>query len=70
MNSLRSLHCPAFPGEFGSIQDANVFCEAFVTYYNREHRSPGVLRLSHDVALVRHLPSLAIHLHGCRARRW
>ena len=35
-------YCPAFPGEFGSIQDANVFCEAFFTYYNTGHRHSGI----------------------------
>jgi putative transposase len=35
-------YCPAFPGEFGSIQDANVFCEAFFTYRNTEHRHSGI----------------------------
>jgi putative transposase len=35
-------YCPAFPGEFGSIQDANVFCEAFFTYYNTRHRHSGI----------------------------
>jgi putative transposase len=35
-------YCPAFPGEFGSIQDANVFCEAFFTYYNTQHRHSGI----------------------------
>ena len=35
-------YCPAFPGEFGSIQDASVFCEAFFTYYNNEHRHSGI----------------------------
>jgi len=35
-------YCPAFPGEFGSIQDANVFCGAFFTYYNTEHRHSGI----------------------------
>lgn len=35
-------YCPAFPGEFGSIQDANSFCEAFFTYYNNEHRHSGI----------------------------
>ena len=35
-------YCPAFPGEFGSIQDANVFCEAFFIYYNTEHRHSGI----------------------------
>ncbi len=35
-------YCPAFPGQFGSIQDANVFCDAFFTYYNTEHRHSGI----------------------------
>jgi putative transposase len=35
-------YCPAFPGEFGSIQDANVFCGAFFTYYNTDHRHSGI----------------------------
>jgi len=35
-------YCPAFPGEFGSIQDASVFCGAFFTYYNNEHRHSGI----------------------------
>jgi putative transposase len=35
-------YCPAFPERFGSIQDANVFCTAFFTYYNNEHRHSGI----------------------------
>jgi putative transposase len=35
-------YCPAFPGQFGSIQDANSFCAAFFTYYNNEHRHSGI----------------------------
>lgn len=35
-------YCPAFPGQFGSIQDASSFCEAFFTYYNNEHRHSGI----------------------------
>jgi putative transposase len=35
-------YCPAFPGQFGSIQDANSFCETFFTYYNNEHRHSGI----------------------------
>jgi hypothetical protein len=32
-------YCPAFPGTFGSLQDARAFCSAFFTYYNHEHHS-------------------------------
>jgi len=35
-------YCPAFPGEFGSLQDARAFCSAFFTYYNHEHRHSGI----------------------------
>jgi len=35
-------YCPAFPGRFGSIEDANVFCTQFFIYYNNEHRHSGI----------------------------
>ncbi|MGH3577528.1 MAG: IS3 family transposase [Mycobacterium sp.] len=35
-------YCPAFPGRFGSIQDARVFCDIFFAYYNNEHRHSGI----------------------------
>ena len=35
-------YCPAFPGRFGSIQDARAFCAIFFDYYNNEHRHSGV----------------------------
>jgi len=35
-------YCPAFPGTFGSLQDARAFCAAFFTYYNHEHRHSGI----------------------------
>jgi putative transposase len=35
-------YCPAFPGEFGSIEDVNVFCRDFLWYYNNEHRHSGI----------------------------
>jgi putative transposase len=35
-------YCPAFPGTFGSLQDARAFCGAFFTYYNHEHRHSGI----------------------------
>ena len=35
-------YCPAFPGRFGSIEDANAFCGQFFDYYNREHRHSGI----------------------------
>ncbi|MEO5874578.1 MAG: IS3 family transposase [Streptosporangiaceae bacterium] len=35
-------YCPAFPGRFGSLQDARAFCTDFFTYYNHEHRHSGI----------------------------
>lgn len=35
-------YCPAFPGCFGSIQDARRFCAAFFRYYNEAHRHSGI----------------------------
>jgi putative transposase len=35
-------YCPAFPGSFGSIQDARAFCTIFFAYYNNEHRHSGI----------------------------
>lgn len=35
-------YCPAFPGRFGSIQDALTFCAAFFEHYNHVHRHAGI----------------------------
>jgi putative transposase len=35
-------YCPAFPGRFGSIEDARAFCAAFFDYYNHVHRHAGI----------------------------
>jgi transposase InsO family protein len=35
-------YCPAFPDEFGSIQDARTFCRRFFEYYNHEHYHSGI----------------------------
>ena len=35
-------YCPAFPGSFGSIEDARAFCKIFFDYYNHEHRHSGI----------------------------
>ena len=34
-------YCPAFPGSFGSIEDARAFCSRFFGY-NHEHRHSGI----------------------------
>jgi putative transposase len=54
-------YCPAFPGRFGSIQDANIFCEAFFTYYNTEHRHSGIAM--HTPASVHDGSWARIHEH-------
>jgi putative transposase len=35
-------YCPAFPGRFGSIEDARAFCAVFFDHYNHVHRHAGV----------------------------
>ncbi len=35
-------YCPAFPGRFGSIEDARSFCARFFEHYNHEHRHAGI----------------------------
>jgi putative transposase len=35
-------YCPAFPGRFGSIEDARSFCTAFFDHYNHVHRHAGI----------------------------
>ena len=41
--SFKTLkYCPAFPGNFGSIEDARAFCARFFEYYNHVHRHAGI----------------------------
>jgi putative transposase len=35
-------YCPAFPGRFGSIEDARSFCAVFFDHYNHVHRHAGI----------------------------
>jgi putative transposase len=35
-------YCPAFPGRFGSIEDARAFCSTFFDHYNHVHRHAGI----------------------------
>ncbi len=35
-------YCPAFPGRFGSIEDARRFCTVFFDHYNHVHRHTGI----------------------------
>ncbi len=35
-------YCPAFPKNFGSLEDARGFCKPFFKWYNQEHRHSGV----------------------------
>jgi putative transposase len=41
--SFKTLkYCPAFPGRFGSIEDARVFCRGFYRWYNHDHYHSGI----------------------------
>lgn len=35
-------YCPAFPGSFGSLEDAGAFCRPFFSWYNDEHHHAGI----------------------------
>ena len=35
-------YAPTFPERFGSLADARGFLDAFVTWYNHEHRHTGI----------------------------
>ncbi len=35
-------YCPAFPGRFGSVEDARAFCALFFDHYNHVHRHAGI----------------------------
>jgi putative transposase len=52
-------YCPAFPGQFGSIEDARVFCGQFFWYYNNEHRHSGIAM--HTPASVHDGTAVKIH---------
>src|SRR5260370_22264940 len=52
-------YCPAFPGEFGSIEHARVFCTTCFDYYNNEQR-PSVIAM-HTPAAAHAGPALQIH---------
>ena len=41
---------PDFPRRFASIEAARLHCATFFTWYNDEHRSPGILMLLRIVA--------------------
>ena len=52
-------YCPAFPVQFGSIEDARVFCSQFFWYYNNEHRHSGIAM--HTPASVHDGTAVKIH---------
>ncbi len=37
---------PGYPGRFGSIEDARMFCRKFFVWYNTEHRHSGIAMLT------------------------
>lgn len=39
-------YCPTFPDRFASIHDARVFCRAFFSGYNNQHRHSGIALLT------------------------
>ena len=47
-------YCPAFPGRFGSIEDARAFCTVFFDYYNHIHRHSRHRSAHAGVGALRH----------------
>lgn len=41
-------YCPAFPGSFGSLEDAKRFCRGFFEWYNTRHHHGGLGYLTPD----------------------
>lgn len=37
---------PSYPGRFGSIEDARIFCRVFFAWYNTEHRHSGIAMIT------------------------
>ena len=60
---------PDFTKRFGSIEHARSHVEAFIGWYNGRHRSPGVRRVLHHVAVRQDSALSATLLLGCRARQ-
>ena len=56
-------YCPAFPANFGSIEDARMFCKTFFEYYNHEHRHSGIGL--HTPASVHYGTATAIRAQRC-----
>lgn len=54
-------YCPAFPGRFGSIEDARAFCTTFFDYYNHVHRHSGVAL--HTAASVHYGTAAEVQAH-------
>jgi putative transposase len=62
---------PAFPGRFGSIQDARAHCHVFFPWYNTEHHHVGLGLLTpadvhHSLAEQRVAARATVLAHGLR----
>jgi len=57
-------YCPAFPGSFGSVQDARAFCATFFDWYNTEHRHSGISMLTPESVHNGHAPEILDARHA------
>jgi len=57
-------YCPAFPTQFGSLEDARAFCANFFEYYNHQHRHSGIGL--HTTASVHYGTATAIRAERAR----
>lgn len=57
-------YCPAFPGSFGSVQDARAFCATFFDWYNTEHRHSGISMLTPESVHYGHAAEILAARHA------
>lgn len=63
-------YSPAFPGNFGSIQDARAFCGEFFNWYNNEHRHSGIAMLTPAQVHYGNPEQVLQHRHHVAMKAW
>lgn len=51
-------YCPEFPDRFGSLEDAQAFCQRFFAWYNTEHQHSGIAWLTPEAVHYGNAPAL------------
>ena len=58
---------PGFPGRFGCIEEAQVYCREFFHWYNTEHRHSGIAMLTPEQVHFGESPKVIEHRQGVLA---